>query len=317
MEVTFYSPEHRLAWNQFLDEVKSPFFFYKREFVEYHSDRFQDASTIVWEGGKIVALIPCSRTGDQIVAHGGLTFGSFVLSDQRNSFFRQVFASVVEFWKQSGISDLIYKKPPFFFQGEANQNDIYELWRNGAHLIKRDLTTHIDLSDFEYSKGRKSTIKKASKLGIEISVGESTLEPFYQLLVDVLHARHGVKPVHSMEELRLLTSRFPENIRASIAISNGETLAGVLLFDFGNVLHTQYLCTSEEGKKLGALDFLLDFHIQTSKESKSFLSFGISTEHGGSALNEGLILQKESFGGIDCCVDTYSFRLSGFKALNS
>ena len=41
-----------------------------------------------------------------------------------------------------------------------------------------------------------------------------------------------------------------------------------------------------------------------------YFDFGISTEHNGRLLNEGLIYQKEGFGGRGICYDTYEYTLS-------
>lgn len=49
--------------------------------------------------------------------------------------------------------------------------------------------------------------------------------------------------------------------------------------------------------KLAALDLTISTVIDTFKEEKLWLDFGVSTENGGKYLNEGLISQKEGFGG--------------------
>ena len=50
-------------------------------------------------------------------------------------------------------------------------------------------------------------------------------------------------------------------------------------------------------RQIGALDLTISTVIDTFKEKKLWLDFGISTEDGGKYLNEGLISQKEGFGG--------------------
>ena len=45
--------------------------------MEYHSDRFQDFSLIIYnDKGNIMALLPASIDGDTVMSHGGLTFVS-------------------------------------------------------------------------------------------------------------------------------------------------------------------------------------------------------------------------------------------------
>lgn len=58
-------------------------------------------------------------------------------------------------------------------------------------------------------------------------------------------------------------------------------VAGALLLHFGQVAHTQYVATDDEGRDMGVLDPLIEACIRESdaKGEKCF-SFGISTEDG-------------------------------------
>ena len=57
------------------------------------------------------------------------------------------------------------------------------------------------------------------------------------------------------------------------------------------------MAANEEARKIGALDLAVVSVIELYRDKKLWLDFGISTEHGRIYLNEGLINQKESFGG--------------------
>lgn len=74
-------------------------------------------------------------------------------------------------------------------------------------------------------------------------------------------------------------------------------IAGVVLYEYEEVIHTQYMAANETARKNGALDLVMDRIIEEYKNKKKWLDFGISTEDGGRYLNEGLISQKEGFGG--------------------
>ena len=69
--------------------------------------------------------------------------------------------------------------------------------------------------------------------------------------------KHGTQPVHSIKELEYLKSKFPENIRLLVAKKGEKMLAGILIFVFESVAHTQYISVSSEGAKIGALDLLI------------------------------------------------------------
>ena len=57
------------------------------------------------------------------------------------------------------------------------------------------------------------------------------------------------------------------------------------------------MAADEVARQIGALDLTISTVIDTFKEEKLWLDFGVSTENGGKYLNEGLISQKEGFGG--------------------
>ena len=86
-------------------------------------------------------------------------------------------------------------------------------------------------------------------------------------------------------------------------------LAGVVIFDTPNVVHAQYIANSEKGREIGALDLVIDFLINTYSENKLYFDFGISTENEGLFLNDGLIAQKEMFGGRAIVYDFYEINL--------
>ena len=87
-------------------------------------------------------------------------------------------------------------------------------------------------------------------------------------------------------------------------------VAGVLLFIYDNMVHTQYMASSEYGRENGALDLLIASIIEEYRDSKKYLDFGISTEDGGLVLNNGLISQKEGFGGRSITYDFYEVKIN-------
>jgi hypothetical protein len=88
-------------------------------------------------------------------------------------------------------------------------------------------------------------------------------------------------------------------------------LAGVLVYEYGAVAHTQYLANSDDGRELGALDLVVDHLINHHYPSRAeYLSLGISTEEDGRVLNAGLCAQKEEFGGRAVVHDFYALNLA-------
>ena len=69
-----------------------------------------------------------------------------------------------------------------------------------------------------------------------------------------------------------------------------------LIYETERVARTQYIASSEIGRKLGALDLLFITLLDDIYDNKRYVEFGTSDEHGGLLLNRGLIEQKEGFG---------------------
>ena len=89
---------------------------------------------------------------------------------------------------------------------------------------------------------------------------------------------------------------------------NGNLLAGSIVYISHNVAHSQYLASSQEGRALHAMDFLMLNEISMFPKQIWF-DWGTSCEEQGQVLNEGLVLQKESYAGRGVAFDTYEYEL--------
>ena len=132
---------------------------------------------------------------------------------------------------------------------------------------------------------------------------------FWKVLDDNLQERHHVHPVHTLQEIELLHSRFPDNIVQYNAYYQGEVVAGMTFYISKNMIHSQYCSSNDIGKKLGAVDTIYDKVMHQDYADYKYLDFGRSTEGIGDVLNEGLIAQKEGFGGRGVIYDTYEWEI--------
>lgn len=66
----------------------------------------------------------------------------------------------------------------------------------------------------------------------------------------------------------------------------------------------------DEARTVGALDLVINTIIEKYKNNKRWLDFGISTEHGKIYLNEGLVAQKEGFGGRTGVYEIWKLKIS-------
>lgn len=311
MEIVRYDSSAKSAWDNFVRNTKNGHFFFQRDYMEYHQDRFDDFSLIVLDDEKkILAIFPANRRDGVMYSHQGLTFGGFLVDDKmKTETMLNIFECLVEFLKNERITKLIYKCIPHIYHIKPSEEDRYALFRHEAKLIRRDVTSTIDLNEpVRYSKGRKWTVNKAKKETIEL-IESTDYEVFWQLLTDVLEANHNTAPVHTMSEMQYLASSFPKNIRLFLAKKEDVLLSGALIFENKHIVHTQYLANSEAGREMGALDLLLDYLIREIYADKKYFDFGISNEDGGKVLNTGLIAQKEGFGARAVVHDFYELEI--------
>ena len=311
MRVEKYSKINSIYWDDFVSKAKNGHFFFYRDYMEYHSDRFHDFSLIIYnDKGNIMALLPASIDGDTVISHGGLTFGGIVCDRKMTAEkMLDVFSNVKHFLKNAGVRMFIYKCMPVIYNKYPSDEALYALFRNNAELYRRDVSFSIYLPDrLPYRYTRKSEVKKGYKH--QYSLQESSKYGEYITLLDkILIKYHGTHPVHSTEELRMLAEKFPDNIKLYTAEKNGRIEAGTVLFLQAGVVHTQYLANSDEGRKNGALDCLLDWLITDVYKDKNWFDFGISCEQEGRYLNEGLAAQKEGFGARAVVHDFYRIEL--------
>ena len=299
MEIRQYTDNDREIWNSFVAHSKNGLFMFDRNYMEYHKDRFEDNSLMFFdEKNELVSLLPATKKEGILISHGGLTFGGFITDDSmKQHHMNDLFDTLKDYMKQNGFSKIIYKSIPHIYHKQPAEEDLYSLFYADARILKVEASTVINFHQpLKMPKGRKAQVGRARREGVEIKESDD-FESFINLENQVLQERHDTKAVHSAEELKLLKERFPNNIKLLGAFYKDELIACSVLFINDKVVHTQYMAANDTAREIGALDFTIATVIETYKESKDWLDFGISTENGGHYLNEGLISQKEGFGG--------------------
>ena len=311
MEIRRYRREDKELWNSFVSKARNATFLFDRKYMDYHADRFDDNSFMFYYKGKLKAVLPANVAGDTLYSHQGLTYGGLLLDKKATvEDVLECFDSLNSWLCENGISKVVYKALPWIYQQYPSEEDLYALtWKCKAQLISRNIASTIVIDNkLKFAESRKSGIRKALSLNIE--VGESNdVDGFWHVLEDNLGNRYNAKPVHTASEMKLLMSRFPNNIKLYVAKMNGEIVGGTLIYVTPQVVHTQYISASVEGKKHGALDLLFDYIINKVYANCRYFDFGKSTEQGGAYLNEPLIFQKEGFGGRGVCYDWYQWEL--------
>lgn len=311
VKAILYKAEYKQQWDGFISKAKNRHFFFFRDYMEYHQERFADYSLMFFDDrDRLLAVLPASKSRNSFISHGGLTFGGFLVDDRMTtSIMLDLFTQLKIYLKERGFSEIIYKCIPYIYHQYPAEEDRYALFRNGAELIRRDVSTAIYLPEkYKFQERRSRAVKKARKNNLAVQCS-TRYEDYIQLLDEVLSKYHQAHPVHTGKELRLLAERFPENIKLYTAEAEGEILAGTVVFVNKHIVHTQYLANSDKGRKIGALDLVIDYLINNVYDDLTYFDFGISNENDGMYLNELLIAQKEGFGGRAVVHDFYRIML--------
>lgn len=293
-------------WDAIVRGVRQRHFFFEHGYLSYHADRFPDASLIVLRKGHPIAALPASRDGDEVVSHGGLTFGGLLCAPAVGAGLAvQALGAALDAWRTDGVRRVIFKPVPHIYHLAPAEEELFALQVHGATLAARHVSQAIRSGgDVPWSDERRRAVRRGRESGVQLGRSDA-IEEFMELLARALWRRHGVAPVHTAAEMRLLAVRFPDAIKLFEARSDGELVAGVLIYETPAVAHAQYIAASERGHELRAQDALFAHLIEFEYATKPWFDFGISNERDGT-LNAGLARNKEGFGARSVVYDRYA-----------
>lgn len=303
MRVRPYRDVNAPQWDAWCAGAINATFLHTRRFLSYHGERFEDLSLVIEdEGGTWLGVLPAALAPDDaslVVSHPGLTYGGVVHAGRlRGEAMVEALGAIVTHYRDRGLKKLHYKAVPAAYHAAPAQDDLYALFRLGARRCRCDLSSCIDLEHpLPRSSRRRRSAARARAAGVTLDGGRPALRALWDVLKANLAERHGVAPVHTLAEIEELASRFPDWIAVRVARHADQVVAGTVLFCTPRVVHAQYLASSPEGRRLGALDLVLDDAIEAARrDGRRYFDFGISTEDGGRRLNQGLHGFKSEFG---------------------
>jgi len=314
--IELYREDNKKVWDDFVSVAKNATFMFYRDYMEYHRDRFEDFSLLIYdEKGHLIALLPANREGETLACHRGLSYGGFLtgFAISTNKFLH-LFEETMLFLKDAGFIKLFYKTIPAIYHQVPAEEDRYALFLANARLVRCDLLSTIRWHELiRYQKMRVRGIKKARQAGLEVRLSND-YQGFWSVLCEVLQKRHAVTPVHSLAEIERLHELFPRNIKLFCCYENGEMLGGSLIYESKQVAHCQYQATDDRGKAFGALDLIYQYLLEEVYLDMAYFDFGNSNEEQGRKLNIGLCRQKEGFGARALVHQYYELDLTDFRA---
>lgn len=321
-----YSTGRKEEWDGFARMARNSSFIFLRDYMDYHSDRFTDCSLMAFHKGKLRALLPADIKDDILASHRGLTYGGWILAPHKTdgTAMMDLFDCWLQWCRSAGIRETVYKPLPYIYALEPSQEDLYALWRHGFTLDCTNLSSTIRNGEFAPDTMRRRHLRHAETLGIR--VGESDdFDSFWEILEGCLQERHNALPVHTIEEIKLLHSRFPDNIRLFATFtadgsSSAETCgtgcdgslsmeSGTVVFDNGITAHCQYIASTERARREHHLAQLFRQLVTGTFASRPYFDFGTSNENDGNRLNAGLLANKFGYGATGVAYQRYRLQL--------
>lgn len=310
-----YKEDDSSAWDAFVESAKNSTFLFRRAYMDYHKDRFTDHSLMFYDKkNRLISVLPANEKGSMLYSHGGLTYGGFVLSMKTTvAMVLSLFDITKQYLAERGFTHFIYKQIPSCYHLCPAEEDEYALWRNGAVMSVCNISATVTLNGnaiIPMERRRRRGIARAQENGYEI---KKVAEPdaFWPIMLANMKEKYNATPVHSLCEMKLLMSHFPDNIHCYLAQKDGKAEAGAVIYITKQTIHVQYAHASSTGKEDGAIDFLYNELIERfRKDGYKYFDIGTSNEDGGKILNENLIAQKEGFGGRGIAYKQFTIKIT-------
>ncbi|MFZ2986732.1 GNAT family N-acetyltransferase [Ideonella sp.] len=318
IDIRRYQPSDAAAWNAFVSSSANGTFLFNRGYMDYHAHRFEDHSLLFHRGGKLVALLAAHREAEQLISHGGLSYGGVIVAEPLGAAsMLSLIQTLQTQLTELGVASLIYKAIPHIYHRKPCEADLYALFRCGAQLSRRDVLSAIGPTPAHWSAAGRRQVTGAKRAAVDFELltcarldqsadgAAADWARFWALLGSELQTRHASAPVHSLSEILALAAAFPENIRLEVARRGDEILAGMVLFETATALHVQYMAASPVARRCAALDLLAERAIERAQAQGKWFDFGHSNQDQGRVLNDGLAFYKESHGASAVMQDHY------------
>lgn len=287
--------------------------------MEYHANRFQDFSLLIFKEEKLVAVLPANLQADTLYSHQGLSYGGLVLSEKVK--FQDVlliFMALLSFLNSKGINTLQLKLPPKIYHSLPADELEYLLFLAEAKCFRTDVSSTIDLQNpLKIQANRLEGVKKAERNGLSIEEGHNFKSFWNEILIPNLGERHQANPVHTLAEIEALAAKFPKSILQFNVMNESNIIAGATIFETQQVAHVQYISANADKQQLGSLDYLFHSLISDRFKHKAYFDFGISNTNQGKNINEGLLYWKECFGARSIVHQFYELKTANFAKLES
>lgn len=306
------------VWDAFVSKAKNGTFMLTRKFINYHGDKFEDASLLIFKNDKLIAVFPANRKEGNVYSHQGLSYAGLVFKPYVKLIDTlAVFHAVLAHYEKTGARQLYTKQIPSLHHKTPAEEMQYAFFITNSEIYRRDAAICLRPNDYRPNENRRRRIKSAKANNLTIREADDLQEFWNNVLIPNLQIKHNGKPVHSLEDIQFLKDNFPRNIKQYNIYLGDEILGGTTLFNSKKTALAQYISASDRGKSMDALSLLFEYVITNACATFDFFSFGHSNEDNGRVLNDSLSYWKESFGGSTLTQDFYKTEISNHRLLET
>lgn len=293
-----YQAQWKNAWDKLVASESNSALIHFRDYMEYHSDRYQDHSLICLQESRLFAVLPASLAGNRLISHQGLTFGGWIYNEQLTEDQLDILdQALLEYLHQTSLDSVLIKEiPDFFFPNTWKPRQKLSKFKFDSVIQKKHKNFYaLSLPAEVKDRGKRWGARKAQKHGLIVERSNDWKRFWYEILLPNLWQRHNARPVHSLEEMSYLVSKFPQSIQLWIVAKNDRILGGAVIYLHHNIVHCQYLSSSPGGRELRAMDLLLVTLIKEF-EKYSIFSFGTAISPKTGQEDPSLVSWKKSWG---------------------
>jgi hypothetical protein len=308
VQVVRFEPRRRAEWDAFVRRSRNGHFMLERGYLDYHAHRFQDESLLFLRGECLLALLPAHRRGDALISHDGLPFAGLAVGPRTlHRDVKEIFEALRRHLGDNGLRSLVYTPTPHLYHAAPFEDDLYLLHRTGARCTGTKLSAGFPgPAPGCLSAQTAHHLRRVGRKHPCVFRECDDVAAFWSRLEAFLRERHGAKPVHSVEEMTLLKSRFPDRIRLLVAESQGEVVAGLLVYLTDRALRVQY--SFRCGRQPPRLLARLCLHAASDPEyRRPWTDFGTSAEPLTGEIDERLLVSKEIMGARGVVVQTWTW----------
>ena len=115
-DIKRYTPADKPLWDKYVEKARNATFLFYRDYMDYHSNRFEDYSLLFFVGNHLHSILPANIVGTTLYSHQGLTYGGLLMDVEVTAAdVIQLFEELNRHLHNMGIRKVVYKPIPWVY----------------------------------------------------------------------------------------------------------------------------------------------------------------------------------------------------------